>query len=409
MNRRETDAQRDERERLRILKLQLLSAHPFWGHVLVQLELIEAPDLPSFAATDCVKRIWFNPALTRQLTMKQLGFVLAHEVGHIVLLSEERRKGRDPARWNRATDYAINRMVSVMQHPGRPGSPLYDVPRGTFEGLGTIDVLLDDRFAGLVAEAIYERLAEEEAAAEQSLDLGFGPVRVRDHGGGIDLHVPSEMDAEARGELRELLSSAVRGWEADGRRGLAPGSQVRQLHATPRVRVRWLEVLSALLEEHAAGLDQYDPRRPHRRWLDHEVIVPSLRGAEPPPVVVALDTSGSMTRPVLAAVFAELRALSERVPDVTLIVADARVQEVVPAIRLAPYLDRGRVRGGGGTDHRPVFEYIRRKLPRPALFVGLTDLFSRFPDDPPDYPVLWVVPPNHGRVPFGRVLVTGDH
>ncbi len=401
------DALRRELDRIRALKLELLTVHPFWGHVLVQLELINAPELPTFAATDCVKRIWFNPRFTEQLTDRQLGFVLAHEVGHIVLLSAARQKGRDPGRWNRATDYAINRMVEGMKHPGRPGERLYDVPSGFIEGLGEIEILLDRLCKPLIAEAIYEILAEEDCKQTAlTLDVGLGEIEVNDHGGGLDLHFPGERTLEALDELRELVGAAVKGWQADGSKGLAPGHLVRQLYRTPRSTVPWVEVLASFLEQ-ASGLEQYNARRPHRLWLEEDIVVPTLCGAEPPPIVVALDTSGSMSEPVLSAVCGELKALADRAPRTTLIVADAKVQEVVPAAQLERYLVRGRLRGGGGTDHRPVFRHIARKLPKPALFVGLTDLYSHFPEEPPDYPVLWVVPPRHGSAPFGRVLVTG--
>lgn len=396
------DPTADEQRRLRLLTLEMLDHHPFWGHVLVQLELIPEPQLPTLAATDCVRRIWFNPRFTSQLPLRELGFVLAHEVGHIVLLSAERRGERDLWRWNQATDYAINRMVRSMRHPGTR-EPLYAVPNSYVAGLGDVRPLLG--FDVETAETIYEILAATDPEPElHVLDLGDGTIVVADHeGGGLDVHVQVEDAAEAR----SIVEAAQREWEAEGRRGNAPGSTLRRLAAGPRAHVSWVEELAAILLQ-SAGRTEYDARRPNRRWLDEDIIVPSLTGGEPPPIVVALDTSGSMTPAVLAAVGAELRSLAAFAPDITLIVADAAVQEVVPSRELDRFLAAGRIRGGGGTDHRPVFAWIAEHLPPPALFVGLTDLFSRFPKAPPGYPVLWVAPPRHGRAPWGRVLVTGD-
>ena len=67
-----------EEERLRLLRLQLLEAHPFWGHLLLQLRVELAPELPGFAATDCLRTIWLNPELTCHLSRAQLGLSLIH-------------------------------------------------------------------------------------------------------------------------------------------------------------------------------------------------------------------------------------------------------------------------------------------------------------------------------------------
>ena len=102
-----------ELERLSALRMQMLEMHPFWGYLLLQVKLTPALDLPAFAATDYLRHIWFNPARTRLLNAAQLGFVLAHEIGHQLLASAFREKGRDHHLWNCATDYAINRVVDL--------------------------------------------------------------------------------------------------------------------------------------------------------------------------------------------------------------------------------------------------------------------------------------------------------
>ena len=122
-----------ETERLAALRMQLLEMHPFWGYLLLQMRLVPALDLPSLAATDSISHIWFNPAMTRALDARELGFVLAHEVCHQVLATVERRHGREKFKWNMATDYAINALISDISIPGAPqrdDTRLYRMPRG---------------------------------------------------------------------------------------------------------------------------------------------------------------------------------------------------------------------------------------------------------------------------------------
>ena len=62
------------------------------------------------------------------------------------------------------------------------------------------------------------------------------------------------------------------------------------------------------------------------------------------------------------------------------------------------------IKGGGGTDFRPVFEYVRKKSLNPDLLLFFTDGYGDAPDNPPPYPVMWVLA-NDSRppAPWGRV------
>ena len=62
-----------------------------------------------------------------------------------------------------------------------------------------------------------------------------------------------------------------------------------------------------------------------------------------------------------------------------------------------------RLRGGGGTSHRPVFEWIRRRRPGTQLAICLTDGKSEFPERQPVPHVIWVVSKEGEpeRIPWG--------
>jgi predicted metal-dependent peptidase len=61
--------------------------------------------------------------------------------------------------------------------------------------------------------------------------------------------------------------------------------------------------------------------------------------------------------------------------------------------------------GGGGTDHCPVFDHIRQSGAEPTVLVCLTDMYSRFPDEAPPYPVIWARIGGGGRAPnWGRLV-----
>ncbi len=432
-----------EARRLSAVRMQMLELHPFWGYLLLQVKLVAALGLEAFAATDCVRTIWYNPLRTRYLSMPQLGFVLAHEVGHQLFASTERRRGRNAWLWNCATDFAINRIVSQIEHPGRHRERLYEPPQGTFPELGEVKILLDRRWDGMIAEAIYEYLAAETLPEPVSVTVVLGASQggrgvggggggvegddpcggrrlrvpnVTDHRGGVDIHLPGALSPVGlspgdRDELTRRIEAAVetalRAGEAAGagaygsgyesqevvRRGVGniPGEALRRVGLSGRSRVPWRRVFRGYVGQ-AVARDDYSLRHPNRRYLEQGLVVPGLYSERLGRVVVAVDTSASMSREALGAIATELEHLAGLVEEVTLLVADTEVRQVVTGERVVPFLRAGHLKGGGGTDHRPVFAWVAQRRLRPDVFIGLTDLESRFPARRPPYPVLWVVP-----------------
>ena len=77
-----------------------------------------------------------------------------------------------------------------------------------------------------------------------------------------------------------------------------------------------------------------------------------------------------------------------------------------------PHLNPEDFRGRGGTDFRPVFEWIREKvLPVegwPDLLAYLTDAEGQFPENLPAYPVVWLLP-QRVKPPFGMKIEIPPH
>jgi hypothetical protein len=300
-----------------------------------------------------------------------------------------------------ATDYAINRVLMGIRDPSGAHSP-YCMPAGG---------LFHARFDGRIAESIYEVLHRE--ARERTAQEGDGAgapaaargvvdgVEVRGHGG-FDAHVHAPLGDEEREARLERLRDAVGHWQRSGQRGDAPGSAVA-LVTPPPARVPWQRELRRYVDA-ARTFDELDARRPSRRWLAEGAWVASLGGERVGCIVVAVDSSGSIGRRALAAACGEVRAIAREAADVRVLVADARVHKVLTLDQIEPWIREGRVPGGGGTDHRPVFDWVRRAGLRPDVLIALTDLYTRLPERAPSYPVVWVVPRWHGRAPWGRVL-----
>lgn len=394
-----------ECERLAALRMQVLEMHPFWGYMLLQVRLVPALALTTLAATDAVRHIWFNPARTRLLSRAELGFMLVHEVCHQVLASTARQAGRESVKWNMAVDFAINAMVEAITMPGAPewDNQLYQMPPG---------VLFNRKYRNWIAEVIYEELCRNKTipagafvtltlpdARGENLDL----PDVLDHHGGIDVHVSMPEEGESRELLRERILAAVENFHAHDARGNVPEEMLRQTGLLEPPKIPWRRLLHHYADT-ALHADDYSLVRPNKHYWAQDLVVPGCYSETLGSVVVALDTSGSMGEEELREVVGEIRGIVQNTQDATLIVADCRIKQVVTFDAIDDFLACGVMRGGGGTDHVCVFDYIAEHRLNPRLFIGLSDLYSCYPDRQPPYPVLWIAPEEHGEPPWGKVI-----
>jgi predicted metal-dependent peptidase len=166
-------------------------------------------------------------------------------------------------------------------------------------------------------------------------------------------------------------------------------------------KVSWKEVLYGYIATYAKSTYSFVP--PNMKYLYRGIYLPSL-SSDLLRIVVAIDTSGSVDKELLSTFLAEINSIMQSYPnyEIDLITADAKVQShevFLPGESLNYEL-----KGGGGTDFRPVFDYIDSYINYPTILLYFTDGQGTFPTLEANYDVLWVAP-NEFEVPFGEVLV----
>ena len=68
------------------------------------------------------------------------------------------------------------------------------------------------------------------------------------------------------------------------------------------------------------------------------------------------------------------------------------------------------IKGGGGTDFRPVFEYIKKKNYKPNAILYFTDGCGDYPESS-NIDTLWILdgePPEYYQPPFGYKLYLNE-
>jgi len=130
--------------------------------------------------------------------------------------------------------------------------------------------------------------------------------------------------------------------------------------------------------------------------------------------VVAIDSSGSISDVEFGKFFKEIGMMHAAKLSITYVECDADIQ-LVEEYRRKPKVAQHKRVGYGGTDIRPVFDFVKNKHYKNHRgqefkirgkvdgLIYLTDGYGSYPD-PKDLicPVIWVYTPNHSDYGYGR-------
>lgn len=371
-----------------VARARAFALWPYMASVLARISLVEKPGIGTMAVTDKWQVLW-DPAFVNGLTLDERAGVLCHEAWHLARGHSRRRGDRDPKLWNVACDIAINDDASL-----RDALP----PSGCFpEKFFSMGVR-----SGMLEEDIYDLLMQQQPQDGAGEDGGSGPTN--DAGkevgnepadgacgsGAGGEPAPGEGDeGDPAGDgghssmEDELVMREVA--EAIQTCGSASSGARRWAGAvlTPPV-IPWQQVLRAAIRRAmllTRGATDYSyGRRPKVR---SGVILPTLVRPQMP-VAIVLDTSGSISGPMLDACLAEIDGILKavRLPCVVL-ACDSQVhggaQRVTTARDVKPL-------GGGGTDMGKGIAAAERLRPRHGAIIVVTDGYTPWPRAKPSMP-----------------------
>ena len=97
-------------DRIITARVGLLLRHPFFGNMATRLRIVSADDKIPTAAVDG-RNLYFNTQFFNAMDNKEIEFVIAHEILHMVFDHLTRREDRNPYLYNVACDYIVNNML----------------------------------------------------------------------------------------------------------------------------------------------------------------------------------------------------------------------------------------------------------------------------------------------------------
>ena len=400
-------------QRFAELKTAMLLNVPFFASIWLDALTLKVGKFPELFGEDKGtagtngRTVWFDEDFLMELTLPEAVFLFCHEIGHCMWLHMARAKQYEsiglhghpfiPQLWNIAGDFIINDMLVKCS--------MGTMPKGG---------LLDTRFnCDMLIEDVYKILLDEQKkkpkGGQGTSGDGNSPGQPGDeYGKTLDLHVPSDSAKPDETELteqewRRVVQSAADGAKAVGK---MPGTLERLATQLVNPQVRWQDKLRRTVVTTAVR-DSTNWSQPHRRRLvTQKVYMPRRSGFTAGTIVVANDTSGSISEAELNTYVSELAEIfnvcnPERVFVLSCDHELHTVEEFNQGhdIRATP----PQMKGGGGTSFRPVFDWVEETGIYPSVLIYFTDLYGSFPDREPGYPVIWCATSDES-VPFGEVV-----
>lgn len=413
----------DVETKLATARTRLILDKPFLGALVLRLPMVAGdPSWCESTFTDG-KTFYYNRDYIDALDADQTQFALSQQALHCALSHFHRRGHRIGHRWDLACAYAVTPLLI--------NDGLKPVP----------DVMYLRDYEGMTAEEIYPCLKDNDNSGERDLeqqvsdssdnhdndskkgegeDKGNQDRQRNDQqdGQGDQKESPDDQgEGEGKGKGGAPAPAPMNPQELDAlsvqwqqrmagaaqqalQSGKLEGEMARMVDYLLQPKLPWRMLLARYMS--ATARDDYSYARPSTRRGD-PAVYPTLRSHETN-IVVAIDTSGSISADEIQEFISEIDAIKSQVrARVTLLTCDSDLNHGCPWTFEAwdEFTYDVELRGGGGTNFRPVFDWVDALDSAPGLVIYFTDGEGIFPDAEPDYPVSWLVK-GKAKVPFGQ-------
>ena len=385
-----------------------------------------------------------NPLLLCKFKLKEILYVICHEIDHIVLNHPAEMVKANPSKdeqtfyeFNLAADASVNDRIdheikaenrAFLAHPdgvitSKVLAKMYEIKHllsmenyayyfGMISGKKQKNA---ENAPGNGQDSMMQQQNRQDGTEQgdssvsgQQSEDGDEIVTAANCGELTDHNWEAGDDAEdAQAVVREFVNAAVDMMNEESR-GLMPAHFMSQVELINKPTVlSWQAILKKYIGTISANKRKtrmrLNRRQPERFDLSGRVDDKVLK------IAVAIDTSGSVDDHMIAQIFNEIFAiLAKRTHEITVIECDAQIQRVYRAKNAGEI--QKKVAGRGGTMFTPAIEYINNdKYFRDALLIYFTDGFGeREIPKPKTYRNLWVVFDDERHLsvkePYGVVL-----
>lgn len=359
-------------------QLLLDKKYIFWATIGMYQQLIESTSVPTMATDG--EHLYYNKEFVEKLSNQELMFVLAHEAGHCAFGHHLRRQARDPFKWNVAADYALNQV-------------LVDPPCN-MKGLKTM--LQNEKYRGMSSEAIYNQVKVIEIQVGGAWDCGGVMDAPRGADGAGDKSQERKWDIIVRAAAQQAKGQGF--LPGDFEYLLKPLAPKLDLHAMLR------HLISTTTE------DDYSWARPNKKHIWNNLYLPSQRTESVGDIMVGIDVSGSISNEEAAKFLGVVNlVLTDLKPKtVHFVQCDAAIQKHEEFKRGDLLPEKVAIKGGGGTDMRPFWEWTKHRHLSCAIVCSDFQMREEDFGKKQEFPVLWVTTSSTAVAPWGMTARLKD-
>jgi predicted metal-dependent peptidase len=391
------------RERLVGARIGLLLRHSFFGNLATRMQLINADEWCSTAATDGM-RFYYNSRFVMMLKPKEMEFLFGHEVLHVVYDHIDRRGDRDPQIFNIANDYAVN--ADLRRHKV-----------GQF--ITTVPCLYEVKYDGKSSEEIYDDLMKNvqkisvDDLIDQMIDDHLDENEGQGSGEGDENDKDGKskrpsMSQEERERMRQEIKQAIINAAQSSEAGSIPKGVERLIKQFTDPVMPWRDLIQTNLT--SAIRTDFSWMRPSRRSWHMDAVLPGMTPGEEIDVTVAIDMSGSISQKQAQAFLGEIGGMMNSFDGFKVHVFCFDTEVYNPQDFTSENLDNienYEPQGGGGTDFTAIFNYLKDSAIEPKRLIVFTDGYPFGSWGDPDYcDTTWII---HGdknpNPPFGTYAI----
>jgi predicted metal-dependent peptidase len=387
----------ETKDRIIRAKVHLQKENPFFAYLVMNLNIKEDNKNTDSVGVDNKGNLRYNKKWIDSLTDNQLKGVFSHEVLHLVFEHLIRGRKKEHEVYNIAGDLVINDILINND---------FDLPTGlipynhSFKINGDFTIEdLDKKNADEVYNELIQQMPQDKKK-EMSNE-------------GFDEHIYQEDDKKGNGNPKEEIENQKK-WkkiftEASiycKQQGTIPLGIERLIDIVLNEKISWKNLLYKYITRELPY--DYTYNYPSKKSRTTGIYMPSVL-RENINIAVAIDTSGSIGQEELSEFLAEIVNIAKSFNNINMkvIVCDSEIKDVYEVRNgsIETILNL-RIRGGGGTDHRPVYDYILENLPNTKFVINFTDGYTSFPEHE-SVRTIWVLNKNsieEERIPFGEVI-----
>jgi predicted metal-dependent peptidase len=364
---------------------KLICFQPLYGTVFLFLNKRINNDIPTMAVGVIRKvdiALFFNSSFVDKMTDSELRAVLKHEALHVLLhhISRTLKHEYNPKLFNYAADMVINQNIE-----GLPDGAIYPETFG-FE-------------KGESADVYYKLLKKKEEQGGGTLTDGqgneMGDGEIDDHSmwGDFDKEI---IEQKARAITKRAMDEQDKqGW------GNISGGLIEEIRRANKPKCNWKRELKYFINKLILMGRKSTRKRDNRRT--HEIypyLNPGTRRDYKSRLLLAIDTSGSVSERELSAFLAEMNGMVDNVLCEYICFDTQLYGKPKPFTKKANSIQ---IEGRGGTDFHPVIEYVNEH--NYDGLIMFTDGYAPFPPKPKSR-VMWVVlgEDNSVQFPYGKRL-----